>query len=768
MTATSMLALVSGFSVSSSITRPLLTRAVTGARLPLRYVSTVANARKPLTTRLWSMKEGDQKPFVLTTPLYYANGPPHMGSAYPTMAADVIARYQKLAGRDPIFICGSDEHGEKIATTAADKGQEPKEFVDNIVSQFKALWKDLGIEYDSFIRTTDDKHEAIVREFFQRVWDKGDIYKKNYEGRYCVGCEAYLSEEEMETIDGKEHCCKIHRKPAELRKEENYFFRLSKYQEDLENLFKEKPEFVQPSYRFNEVKQWVKAGVPDFSISRATIKWGIPVPEDNSQVIYVWFDALLGYISALLKDGDPATLQTAIDRGWPCDVHVIGKDILRFHAVYWPAMLMSAGLPMPNLIYSHGFITKDGLKMGKSLGNVLEPSELVQKYGKEAVRYYFTKGLEFGGDGDFSEDRFVYTINADLANDIGNLLNRCLKPLLKNNGPAYPKHVTPADHPLRAIVLEQTAKCAEAYQVLDFKAAGEAALEIARAGNKYMDDSAPWTLFKEGKIEEGNKCLLTILEATRIVAVLLSPIVPETCAKIYQQLGFSAEQWDKVSWSDAVWRDLPEGQHLAEPMPIFNKLELPGEVEARAKEQEEKKKAQKAAAKQGAAVEAEDVLRLDIRVGKILSAEKHPDADSLYVEMIDCGDGEPRQVVSGLAKYIPLEEMQGRMVTVLCNLKPAKMRGVDSAAMVLAAGTEQVELVTPPEGAKVGERLTIEGMSEPTPDEQLKSKAQLKVWDRVVEKLSTDGACIAKYDGKALLTSAGPCFVKSLTGAPIK
>lgn len=511
--------------------------------------------------------------------------------------------------------------------------------------------------------------------------------------------------------------------------------------------------------------------MPDFSISRSTISWGIPVPNDPDQVIYVWFDALLGYISALIKDGQEPTLANAIKQGWPCDVHIIGKDILRFHAVYWPAMLMSAGMPLPSLIYSHGFLTKDGLKMGKSLGNVLEPKDLLAEHGSDAVRYYFSKGLDFGGDGDFSEERFGNVLNADLANDLGNMLNRCLKPLKKHNGESFPTHTTAADHPLRILAAESSKKCAAAYDELDFRAAGEAALELTRAGNKYMDDMAPWTLFKEGKIEEGTAVLMTILEAARIVSVILSPMVPRVSGKVYQQLGFEQGTYATIQWSHTAWRDLPPGQAIPEPEGVFKRIEAKVDEEADALKAAAVQAAAKtkAAKKQaGGAVEVADILRVDMRVGKILSAAPHPDAESLYVEMIDVGDVAPRQVVSGLAKYMPVEDLVGKKVVVLCNLKPAKMRGVESAGMVLAAGTDVVELLQPPEDATVGELIKVEGGEDPTPDEMLKSKSAQKVWDRVAEKLATNDKLEATYDGVPLVTSKGPCTVATLKGSPIK
>jgi len=487
------------------------------------------------------------------------------------------------------------------------------------------------------------------------------------------------------------------------------------------------------------------------------------VPNDPDQVIYVWFDALLGYISALIKDGQEPTLDNAVKNGWPCDVHIIGKDILRFHAVYWPAMLMSADMQLPNLIYSHGFLTKDGLKMGKSLGNVLDPEELLEQHGSDAVRYYFSKGLDFGGDGDFSEERFGNVLNADLANDLGNMLNRCLKPLKKHNGDTFPSRSTPADHPLRVLAAASSAKSAAAYEALDFRGAGEAALELTRAGNKYIDDMAPWTLFKEGKIEEGTDVLMTILEAARIVAVMLSPMVPQVSGKVYQQLGFDAQTYASIQWPDTIWRDIPGGQAIPEAEGIFQRIEAPVDEAAEAK----KIKA-KSDKKKPVAADVADILRLDMRVGRIVSAEMHPDAESLYVEMIDVGEDVPRQVVSGLAKYMSLESLVGKKVVVLCNLKPAKMRGVESAGMVLAAGTDVVELLEAPPDAVVGELIKVEGGEEPMPDEMLKSKAAQKVWDRVAAKLATDDSLRGTYDGVPLVTSKGPCTVSSLKGSPIK
>ncbi|KAL0294905.1 UNVERIFIED_CONTAM: Methionine--tRNA ligase, chloroplastic/mitochondrial [Sesamum calycinum] len=448
-------------------------------------------------------------PFVLTTPLYYVNAPPHMGSAYTTIAADAIARFQRLLGKEVIFITGTDEHGEKIASAAAANGSSPSEHCDIISEGYRALWKELDISYDKFIRTTDPNHEAIVKEFYSKVLAKGDIYRADYEGLYCVNCEEY------------------------------------------------------------KVQGWVKSGLRDFSISRASVNWGIPVPNDAKQTIYVWFDALLGYISALLEDNKQPSLQTAIFSGWPASLHLIGKDILRFHAVYWPAMLMSAGISLPK---------KDGMKMGKSLGNTLEPTELVHRFGPDAVRYFFLKEVEFGGDGDYSEDRFINIINANLANTIGNLLNRTLGLLRKNcqSTITVDSAIAAEGNAFKDIVGNLVDKARQHYENLELSSACEAVLEIGTAGNVYIDEKAPWSLFKQGEsgFETASKDLVIVLEAIRIVAIALSPITPSLSLRIYTQLGYSEDQFNAVSWSETRWGGLKFGHITTEPKPVFARIEL--------------------------------------------------------------------------------------------------------------------------------------------------------------------------------------------------
>ncbi|KAK9070520.1 hypothetical protein SSX86_010922 [Deinandra increscens subsp. villosa] len=517
--------------------------------------------------------------FVLTTPLYYVNAPPHMGSAYSTIAADAIARFQRLTGKKVVFITGTDEHGEKIATAAAAGGSTPNDHCDTISQAYRVLWKDLDISYDKFIRTTDPKHEAIVEEFYSKVLANGDIYRADYEGLYCVNCEEYKDEKELL----ENNCCPMHLKPCVSRKEDNYFFALSKYQKKLEDILERNPDFVQPLYRLNEVQNWIKTGLKDFSISRASVDWGIRVPNDPKQTIYVWFDALLGYISALSEDQEQPRLQTAISSGWPASLHLIGKDILRFHAVYWPAMLMSAGLSLPNTVFGHGFLTKDGMKMGKSLGNTLEPNELVHRFGPDAVRYFFLREVEFGNDGDYSEERFINIVNAHLANTIGNLLNRTLGLLKKN---CQSTLVADSSDAAEGIEFKDTVeklveKSKVEYESLQLSSACESVMEIGNAGNLYIDSRAPWSLFKQGGASfdsAAKQDLVLILEAMRIIAVALSPVTPNLSLRIYRQLGYTDQQFHAATWSDTKWGGLKGGQVMAPPNPIFARIETVAEA----------------------------------------------------------------------------------------------------------------------------------------------------------------------------------------------
>jgi methionyl-tRNA synthetase len=523
--------------------------------------------------------------FAITTPLYYVNDLPHIGSAYTTMAADAIARFHRLQGHPTLLITGTDEHGQKIQRAAESTGKTPQEHCDRIVAGFAELWQRFNIKYDRFIRTTTSRHTAIVNEFFQRVWDKGDIYLGQQQGWYCVSCEEF--KEERELLENK-HCPLHPNKIAEWRDEENYFFRLSKYQSQLEALYQERPDFIQPPSRRNEVLSFVSQGLQDFSISRVNVEWGIPLPANPKHTIYVWFDALLGYVTALLEPESEPTLENALAQWWPINLHLIGKDILRFHAVYWPAMLLSAGVPVPERVYGHGFLTKDGKKISKTLGNIIDPLALVNSYGSDAIRYYFLKEIEFGQDGDFNETRFIHTVNADLANDLGNLLNRTLQMAHKycqGSLPAYPAADFAPDHPLKAIGIDLGDRVLQAYQNLAFSQACEAILGLVRTCNKFIDEQAPWAKYKQGQQQEVTQILYAVLESVRLAAYLLSPIIPNISTDIYQQLGFSIDFNDKnlinglATFSrSASWGFLPDRQSLGKPKPVFARLELPAAI----------------------------------------------------------------------------------------------------------------------------------------------------------------------------------------------
>ncbi len=523
-----------------------------------------------------------EKTFALTTPLYYVNDLPHIGSAYTTIAADVLARFQRLLGRPVLLITGTDEHGQKIQRSAESKGLPPKAFCDEMSAGFVSLWELLNIKYDRFIRTSNTRHEALVKEFFQRVWEKGDIYQGQQKGWYCVSCEEF--KEERELLEGNR--CPIHtNKQVEWRDEQNYFFRLSKYQSHLEELYQSRPDFIQPESRRNEVLNFVKQGLQDFSISRVNVDWGFPVPTDPNHTLYVWFDALLGYVTALLEPEAEPNLENALAKWWPINLHLIGKDILRFHAVYWPAMLISAGLPLPERVFGHGFLTKDGQKMGKSLGNTIDAVALTKTYSADAVRYYFLKEIEFGKDGDFNEVRFINVLNADLANDLGNLLNRTLNMVKKycaGNVPSITSEDIPVESALKAIALPLGEQVKNTYEALAFNQACEATLNLVRACNKFIDEQAPWSLYKQGQQKAVEEVLYAVLESVRLAAYLLSPVIPNISSEIYRQLGFGIDFNDQAQTAidapfdiHSAWGVLSDKQKLGEPRPVFKRIEPP-------------------------------------------------------------------------------------------------------------------------------------------------------------------------------------------------
>ncbi len=511
----------------------------------------------------------DPSTFVVTTPIYYVNALPHIGSAYTTMVADAIARFHRLRGQQVLMVTGTDEHGQKIQRTAERLGIDPQVHCDQIAAEFQRLWVALTIQNDRFIRTTDAKHLQIVNEFFQRVWDQGDIYLGQQQGYYCVSCEEFKDKADL--LDGD--LCPIHtNQKVEWRDEANYFFKLSRYQAQLEALYAEQPQFIQPSSRRNEVLNFVKQGLRDFSISRVQVSWGIPMPIDPDHTIYVWFDALLSYVTALLDPDDEPTLENALKRWWPVHLHLIGKDILRFHAVYWPAMFMSAQVPLPERDFRQGLLTKDGQKMGKSLGNTLDPYQLIETYGADAVRYYFLKEIELGRDGDFNETRFKEVLNADLANDLGNLLNRTLTMLRKYRDYSIPAVEIPPDHPLKMIAESLPTKMTDLFDQLTISQAAQEIMALVQASNKYLDVEAPWTLYKQGQHRQVEIILYSVLEAVRIAAVLLSPLVPNLSLKILHQLGYEITDPGALTWEQTQWGYLSASQVPQPPQPVFQRL----------------------------------------------------------------------------------------------------------------------------------------------------------------------------------------------------
>ncbi|MEB3335513.1 MAG: methionine--tRNA ligase [Cyanobacteriota bacterium] len=531
-------------------------------------------------------------PFTLTTPLYYVNDKPHLGSTYTTLACDSIARWRRLRGEAVVFVTGTDEHGLKIQRTAAAAALPPQAFCDRNSESFRGLWSRWGISQDRFIRTTDASHRALVEQFFARVEARGDVVEGRQRGWYCVACEEFKDEPAGATAPG----CAIHQRPLEWRDEANLFFRLSRYQDAMERLVS-REGFIAPASRRREVENFVAGGLRDFSISRVDLPWGIPVPGHPGHTFYVWFDALLGYLSALLDPGAPVDLDQLGSRGWPAQLHVIGKDILRFHAVFWPAMLLSADLPLPEKVFGHGFLTREGQKMGKTLGNVLDPEVLLERCGQDAVRWYLLRDIPFGDDGDFQQKRFCELVNNDLANTIGNLLNRSVSMARKWFAGGSPPRGEAAsdDHPLASASLAAATAFADAMDSLDFRRAAEAVLGLAETANGYLNERAPWTRMKQpGQEASVGADLYAVLESCRWLGLLLTPLLPELSSRILRQLDCSplscgalwpptapaaaaeaAAAATGAAWHGALrWGELPAEAPLPDAAPVMQRLEL--------------------------------------------------------------------------------------------------------------------------------------------------------------------------------------------------
>lgn len=643
--------------------------------------------------------------FYVTTPIYYPSDRLHIGHAYTTTACDALARWHRFHGKDVLFLTGSDEHGQKIERIAREKGVTPQEYVDGIVASFKELWRRLNISYDDFIRTTEERHKQVAQKVFMKLYEQGDIYKGAYEGWYCTPCEAFWVESKL--VDGN---CPDCGRPVELVKEEAYFLRLSKYAERLLKHIKENPEFIQPETRRNEMVSFIKGGLEDLCVTRTSIKWGIPVPNDPNHVLYVWVDALTNYLTGAGYLSD----EEKFAKFWPADVHVVGKEIMRFHTIIWPIILMALGLPLPKTVFGHGWLLFDGDKMSKSKGNVVDPIALIDEFGADAIRYFLLREIAFGQDGNFSRQALMERINSDLANDLGNLLHRTLAMLHKYRDGIVPSPKEKAD--LDSQIIEsfnETVKAVrEQIDRYELHVATATIWRFIGRMNKYVDETEPWALARDPEKQDRlDTVLYNFMEALRLITLLIKSFMPETAEKMWQQLGI-AEPLSEQSAEQLVWGLLQPGTQTQKGKPIFPRLDIEAilaadEVAAETPAAESETEAKKEAKDEVGAnvVDISDFAKLDLRVAQVLAAEKIKGTDKLLKLTISLGDVE-KQIVAGIAQYYTAEELVGKKIVVVANLKPAKLRGILSEGMLLAASVEgQLSLVTPERDVPVGAKV---------------------------------------------------------------
>ena len=629
--------------------------------------------------------------FYVTTPIYYVNDKPHIGHAYTTILADVLARSHRLLGVPTHFLTGTDEHGQKVQRAAEKNGLTPLQQCDQTVVRFQELWTKLGITHDDFIRTTEPRHKEAVSRILQDLWDRGEIYSSEYEGLYCVPCERFFTDKDL-----KEGKCPDCGRSAEPLKEKSYFFRMGKYQERLIQHIEEHPEFIQPSFRRNETLGFLRQPLGDLCISRpkSRLAWGIELPFDRDYVCYVWFDALVNYISAV---GYPADRQR-FDSIWPASYHLIGKDILTTHTVYWPTMLMAMGLPLPRAIFAHGWWMIGESKMSKSLGNVVNPMEMCEKYGVDAFRYFLLAEMAMGNDASFTEDAFVARYNADLANDLGNMASRVLKMLAANCDGRIPAEPACAclDVAIREKTMDAVAAMRQGIAEMRIDRGLAEVHEAVREANRYFEQKAPWKLAKESDLEPLYAVLYNAAECLRIVSGLLWPVMPAKMRELRLALGLTEAEVVPAIADLGKWGGLPVGRSTTTPGSLFPRIEVekaPAAAPAPKAEKPAKKEAKPVAAP-AEMIEISDFTKVSLKTARVLAAETVPDADKLLKLQVEIA-GEPRQIVAGIAKFYTPEQMVGRTIIVVANLKPAVLRGVESQGMLLAAKTgKELRLVT--------------------------------------------------------------------------